>query len=233
MRTALAANDDAAMIEVLQIARSEMPEAIKTMQRALEHVVEDGMIEADESSFTLASASSQEHSFEEVRVQQPSANSGSGGSGDTLDREFIETGIDALRRLSGGTDLGLPSWTITRYEVDLEAKVGFGFFSDVYRGTWRQHTVAIKVLADTTPRKIFVHEVEIWKKLYHPNVIELLGASSATGDPPWFLVGTLLPLESNQNLGFIQLTRRDLTPTGQQILFQGKPRKIHERLERC
>ncbi|KAH9985258.1 hypothetical protein BJV77DRAFT_1084863 [Russula vinacea] len=187
MRTALAANDDAAMIEVLQIARSEMPEAIKTMQRALEHVVEDGRIEADESSFTLASASSQEHSFEEVRVQQPSANSGSGGSGDTLDREFIETGIDALRRLSGGTDLGLPSWTITRYEVDLEAKVGFGFFSDVYRGTWRQHTVAIKVLADTTPRKIFVHEVEIWKKLYHPNVIELLGASSATGDPPWFL----------------------------------------------
>jgi abelson tyrosine-protein kinase 1/abelson tyrosine-protein kinase 2 len=186
MRTALAANDDAAMIEVLQIARSEMPEAIKTMQRALEHVVDDGRIEADESSFTLPSPSSPE----DMRV---SADSSSGGSGDTLDREFIETGIDALRRLSTGADLGLPSWTITRYEVDLEAKIGFGFFSEVYRGTWRQHTVAIKVLAETTPRKIFVHEVEIWKKLYHPNVLELLGASSATGDPPWFLVGILLP----------------------------------------
>jgi abelson tyrosine-protein kinase 1 len=134
--------------------------------------------------------------FQEPRVDggdtvlQLPSDSGSGNSKDTLDREFIETGIDALRRLSKGTDLGLPSWTITRYEVevDLEAKVGFGFFSDVYRGTWRHHTVAIKVLAEATPRKIFVHEVEIWKKLYHPNVIKLLGASSATGDPPWFLV---------------------------------------------
>lgn len=187
MRTALATNDDASMIEVLQIARSEMPEAIKTMQRALEHVVEDCRLEADENGLTLASPSSQGH-LEGGGLQLSSTDSGSGSSGDTLDREFIETGIDALRRLSTGTDLGLPSWTITRYEVDLEAKIGFGFFSEVYRGTWRQHTVAIKVLAETTPRKIFVHEVEIWKKLYHPNVIELLGASSAAGDPPWFLV---------------------------------------------
>lgn len=186
MRTALATNDDASMIEVLQIARSEMPEAIKTMQRTLEHVVEDGRLETDESGLTLASPSSQGH-LDEGGLQL-SPTDGSSSSGDTLDREFIETGIDALRRLSTGTDLGLPSWTITRYEVDLEAKIGFGFFSEVYRGTWRQHTVAIKVLAEMTPRKIFVHEVEIWKKLYHPNVIELLGASSATGDPPWFLV---------------------------------------------
>jgi abelson tyrosine-protein kinase 1/abelson tyrosine-protein kinase 2 len=176
------------MIDVLQIARSEMPEAIKTMQRTLEHVVDDGRL-ADESGLMLESPSSQGHS-EGGGFQLSSTDSSSSGSGDTLDREFIETGIDALRRLSAGTDLGLPSWTITRYEVDLEAKVGFGFFSEVYRGTWREHTVAIKVLAETTPPKIFVHEVEIWKKLYHPNVIELLGASSASGDPPWFLVGT-------------------------------------------
>ncbi len=197
MRIALAANDDMAMIEVLQIARSEMPEVIKTMQRALERVVEDGRLEADESGLT---PSSQGH-LEGQGLQLSSTDSGSGSSGDTLDREFIETGIDALRRLSTGTDLGLPSWTITRYEVDLEAKVGLGFFSEVYRGTWRQHTVAIKVLAETTPPKIFVHEVKIWKQLYHPNVIELLGASSAIGDPPWFLVGTLLPLKSKSKLG--------------------------------
>lgn len=191
MRTALAQNDDLAMIEVLQIAHSEMPEAIKTLQRALERVVDDGRLEIDEGAATLPS-SPQQHGFEGERP----AESGSGGAenrrrADTLDREFIETGIDALRRLSTGTDLGVPSWTITRYEVDLEAKIGVGFFSEVYRGTWRQHTVAIKVLAETTPRNMFVHEVEIWKKLYHPNVLELLGASSATGDPPWFLVSTL------------------------------------------
>ena len=79
---------------------------------------------------------------------------------DTLDREFIETGIDALRRLSGA-ETTLPSWTITRYEVDRDEKIGLGFFSDVYRGTWRARAVAIKVLAPTTPRQLFVREVSL------------------------------------------------------------------------
>ena len=196
MRSALSTNDDAAMIEVLQIARSEMPEAIKTLQRALERAVEDDQMDTEESTAALMFPPSPQREL--GKGNGPSIDSGITGasrrSPDTLDREFMETGIDALRRLSQGTDLGLPSWTITRYEIDLETKVGFGFFSDVYRGTWRRHTVAIKVLAETTPRKIFVHEVEIWKSLCHRNVLELLGASSATGDPPWFLVrGPLFP----------------------------------------
>ncbi len=31
-------------------------------------------------------------------------------------------------------------------------------------------------------------QVSIWKTLQHPNVLELLGASSASSDPPWFFV---------------------------------------------
>ncbi|TDL14026.1 hypothetical protein BD410DRAFT_810065 [Rickenella mellea] len=50
--------------------------------------------------------------------------------------------IDALRRLSG-KEPSLPSWPITRYEVDLEERAGMRFFSDVYRGAWRGKTVAI------------------------------------------------------------------------------------------
>lgn len=30
--------------------------------------------------------------------------------------------------------------------------------------------------------------MSIWKSLQHPNVCELLGASSASSDPPWFFV---------------------------------------------
>ena len=78
-----------------------------------------------------------------------------------------------------------------RYEVDLDekiGKIGIGYFSSVYKGTWRKRTVAIKILASTTPRKLFKREIRIWKKLSHPNVIELYGASSASGDPPWFFV---------------------------------------------
>jgi abelson tyrosine-protein kinase 1 len=36
MRAALQTNNDVQMIEVLQVGREEMPEAIKTLQRALE-----------------------------------------------------------------------------------------------------------------------------------------------------------------------------------------------------
>ena len=67
-------------------------------------------------------------------------------------------------------------------------KIGVGFFSDVYKGKWRGRTVAIKVLAETTPRKLFLNEAEIWKSLHHPHVLELYGASSTTSDPPWFFV---------------------------------------------
>ncbi|KAF8266987.1 hypothetical protein EI94DRAFT_93760 [Lactarius quietus] len=42
-------NDDAAMIEVFQIVCSEMHEAIKMLQRALEHVVEGGQMHTEES----------------------------------------------------------------------------------------------------------------------------------------------------------------------------------------
>lgn len=72
--------------------------------------------------------------------------------------------------------------------MDREEKIGIGFFSDVYRGTWRARVVAIKVLAESTPRSLFLREVNIWKKLQHPNVLELYGASATDGDGPWFFV---------------------------------------------
>ena len=187
MRAALAANDDVAMIEVLQIARSEMPETIKTLERALEGLIESAELDTEEST-TALQTTHEEAGRAHGPFVVPGKTAARHGGADTLDRKFIETGIHALRRLSKGVDLGLPSWTITRFEIDLEAKIGVGYFSDVYRGTWRNHTVAVKVLSETTPRKIFLREVGIWKTLYHPNVLELFGASSASGDPPWFLV---------------------------------------------
>jgi serine/threonine protein kinase len=58
----------------------------------------------------------------------------------------------------------------------------------VYKGTWRGRTVAIKCLAPATPRELFIREVNIWRELKHPNVLELYGASGASGDGPWFFV---------------------------------------------
>ncbi|KAJ6587171.1 hypothetical protein DFH09DRAFT_1308232 [Mycena vulgaris] len=199
MRDAVSQSSDAEMIRVLQVGREEMPEALKTLQRALERVgvvnnppspsappVEAPAVPANAPS-TLAP-----QSIERSITSSSSGSSAMGpsaGTGrDMLDREFMESGIDALRRMSRGGELGLPSWTITRYEVDRDVKIGMGFFSDVYRGTWRNRTVAIKVLAECTPRELFIKEVGIWKEFRHPHVLELYGASGASGEGPWFFV---------------------------------------------
>lgn len=204
-----------------------MPEAIKTLQRALEREVHDSSANTVTPPASLSRRNSKAPALKrtmsdrrpdvhrrfskrtsttakpvarEGTIDSHTSSSSEGRTRDTLDREFIESGIDALRRVSlsgrGGkvVEKSLPSWTITRYEVDREEKIGIGFFSDVFRGTWRSphtltaRTVAIKVLAPTTPRKLFVREISIWKTLDHPNVLELYGASSASGDPPWFFV---------------------------------------------
>ncbi|KAK0451188.1 uncharacterized protein EV420DRAFT_1561339 [Desarmillaria tabescens] len=254
LRNALSAGSDVQMVETLGVSREEMPEAIKTLQRALERIVErqgSSFATGDEADveshgtggdaplpatrlMTPESVSSTGHNrgklikmvrrismqgkdavpaiageIKRSKTMSTTRSSTSDSSTesrrkrqdispvereDTLDQEFMESGIDALRRMSEGveTNLNLPSWTITRYEVDREQKIGIGFFSDVYRGTWRKQTVAIKVLAETTPRNLFIREVGIWKTLQHPNVLELYGASSASGDPPWFFVSPYL-----------------------------------------
>lgn len=210
MRAALSTKSDAEMLEVLQIGKEEMPEALKTLQRALERVnakaaVGDAagarVVEGDGKPVRRVSVKrvdvgegSLKRSKTVVSLEDSESgqSSGSGDSWgrDTLDQEFLETGIEALRRMSNGVEL--PSWTITRYECDREQKIGIGFFSDVYKGKWRGRTVAIKVLAESTPRDLFVREIAIWKTLKHPHVLELCGASSASGDPPWFFVSPYL-----------------------------------------
>ncbi|KAL0952988.1 hypothetical protein HGRIS_007199 [Hohenbuehelia grisea] len=107
---------------------------------------------------------------------------------DTLDREFLESVIDALRRMSRGSETVLPPWTITNFEIDKEKQIGTGFFATVFKGSWRRRIVAIKELVPSAPRNLFVHEVEIWQSLHHPNLLELYGASSTTADPPWFFI---------------------------------------------
>jgi len=203
MQSALQSGGDAELIDILQVSRHEMPEAIKTLQRALESEVEKeqdpevAMIEdvevfseeaesLDPTGSPTSRRSGSSHS-KKLTIDS-TASARARASRDTLDREFLESGIEALTRMSKGTELSLPPWTITKWEVDREEKIGIGFFSDVYKGTWRGMAVAIKMLAPTTSRKLFVHEVEIWRTLLHPNVLELFGASSTSGEPPWFFV---------------------------------------------
>jgi abelson tyrosine-protein kinase 1/abelson tyrosine-protein kinase 2 len=151
------------MIEVLQVGREEMPEAMKTLQRALEREVEkETVVGLGSTRGTVGTPSTIQTDIKSGVVQEVPAvvegrraslpvatvhdvsilerrktiasgtqsnltastnASASGGNGsasderprDTLDREFIESGIDALRRVSNGPDMSLPSWTITKW----------------------------------------------------------------------------------------------------------------------
>ncbi|KAF9481061.1 hypothetical protein BDN70DRAFT_876798 [Pholiota conissans] len=234
MRAALATKTDKEMLEVLQIARRDMPDAIKTLQRARERLAEreEEDMESSMHSDTLTGKITQKVSIQEIEgddvtgsktiqrsetIVSIESSSSSGASGrssgrrrDTLDWEFLEMGIDCLTRMTGA-QAAVPNWTITKFEVDREDKIGVGFFSDVYKGTWKGRAVAIKVLAETTPRKLFVREIGIWKELHHPNVLPLYGASSATGEAPWFFVS---PYVQNGTLvEYLKRVEQEMRPT--------------------
>ncbi|KAL1669009.1 hypothetical protein GGF50DRAFT_45197 [Schizophyllum commune] len=207
MRKAMEIPNDAALMRVLEVDGAEIPEAVRALQRALEGALrkvegEKAGLSRDGSLAEKGGAASRRQSkrrsgddyAEEEQDPDPYA------AHDMLDREFMESGIDAMRRMSrpGGQSSmlqpwDLPDWTITRYEIDREIKIGVGYFSDVYKGTWKGRAVAIKVLAPTTPRKLFVREAGIWRGLRHRNVLQLFGASSAVEGGMWFLVSPYLP----------------------------------------
>jgi len=127
MRAALQTTSDAQMLKVLQIGHHEMPDAIKTLQRVLESVTErdsdsvevppgKGMVVTKVvRKVTLKEApdGSRKRSRTLISIDSFSTTSTGERRKDTLDREFIESGIDALRKMSGGLET-LPSWTITK-----------------------------------------------------------------------------------------------------------------------
>ena len=133
MRAALQTSSDAEMLEVLEVGHHEMPDAIKTLQRALEHITErdgDG-VEAPPGEGVVVAKFMKNVNQKEVEgpgsslkrsrtiISVDSSNTTSSGHSsdrrrDTLDREFIECGIDSLRRMSRGIETSLPSWTITK-----------------------------------------------------------------------------------------------------------------------
>lgn len=113
-----------------------------------------------------------------------------------LEKKFMKAGLDALRRNSDQTSF--PRWTITQYEINLEQKIGMGFYSDVFRGSWLGRTVAIKVLqkSNEVQEQLFMNEATVWTRLKHSNVLELLGSSSPSSSS-WFFVS---PYYENGNL---------------------------------
>ncbi|KAF9069442.1 kinase-like domain-containing protein [Rhodocollybia butyracea] len=93
-------------------------------------------------------------------------------------------------------ETNIPCRNVEKSDVALQELIGKGFFSNVYKGTWRHQTVAIKVLERSTKQEIFLSEVDVWKSLNHPRVLCLYGASDPQDIPrflvsPYMMNGTL------------------------------------------
>jgi hypothetical protein len=190
LQRVISAQKDDEVLQALEVRPEEVPEALKALRRA-----------------------------EEALRMTREANERQGGEviEEGLERAFMETGIEAMTRLSSvavrkaedqdvDVPWDLPPWTITRYvwfqfhlgkandifpnsyEADRLTMIGSGSFSTVYRGSWSGRRVAIKVLPPDIPASLFRKAVEIWRKLKHENVLRVWGASSAQGERPWFIV---------------------------------------------
>ncbi|KAG8385437.1 hypothetical protein BUALT_Bualt03G0045200 [Buddleja alternifolia] len=76
--------------------------------------------------------------------------------------------------------LPFEEWNIDFSEITIGARVGIGFFGEVFRGTWNGLEVGIKVFLeqDLTVENIedFCNEISILSRIRHPNVILFLGA---------------------------------------------------------
>ncbi|KAG2356627.1 hypothetical protein BDR07DRAFT_1380654 [Suillus spraguei] len=164
---------DADVLNGLEIERNEVAEIMKAMRRQLESL---------RHAFSRTTAATSDSTLAEMEL---------------LDFSIISMSkLRCMQVRGAGTDnpllpWELPSWTITRYEVDRFEMIGQGSFSRVYAGSWRDRVVAIKVLHDFTPASTFRREVELWRRLRHPQVVRMFGASSARGSKPWFIVSEL------------------------------------------
>ncbi|KAI0073086.1 kinase-like protein [Panus rudis PR-1116 ss-1] len=113
----------------------------------------------------------------------------------SLEKEVYERGLHEIRRYSQESPVtpkpDAPVITSLDVVIRYDKKLGSGGFGTVYQGHWNGRTrVAVKVLDRTVPESAMWNEIDTWKSLQHPNILQFYGASPMSCPP--FLVCELL-----------------------------------------
>ena len=77
---------------------------------------------------------------------------------------------------------------ITSLEIIIhhDRKLGEGGSGQVYEGDWNGNRVAVKTLDKTVKQWAFEQEIDVWRRLHHPNILRFWGACSIA-DPPFMV----------------------------------------------
>ncbi|KAF5366667.1 hypothetical protein D9757_012756 [Collybiopsis confluens] len=161
------------MRKVLQVAKNDMPSAIKTLFTVLEGQKPDW-------TPLLSSVKSQEGPLTRTRAFTWPVDETQHG---VVNEERIEWDII---HPAGSNGMDSPSLTVIKNDVTSQELIHRGFFSNIFKGSWRHRIVAVKVLELTTECDAFKSEIEAWKSLNHPNILRIYGASDPNQDPLGF-----------------------------------------------
>ncbi|KAF5455708.1 hypothetical protein F2P56_025256 [Juglans regia] len=101
--------------------------------------------------------------------------------------EQEQTGIKSIpKHVNMSTD-GINDWEIDTRQLKYEKKIASVSFCDLYKGTFCNQDVAIKVLRaehkDINIMREFTQEVHIMRNIRHNNVIQFIGACLRTPNP--------------------------------------------------
>lgn len=135
MRDAVESQSDLRMLQILGVGAHEMPDAIVALQHAL----------------------AERHGPHGMATPNAFISQGL----DPVEERFLQTGIQALQRVSGAGSAPLPMWRVTESDIDWvnSSSIGAGFSAEIFKCRWKGLAVAVKRLKIAIPYQLFAQEV--------------------------------------------------------------------------